>query len=142
MKTFSAKPTDVERKWHVIDAKDQTVGKVAERAAVLLRGKHKPIFTTHIDTGDHVVVINAAEVRFSGNKEREKIYTRHSGYVGGQIVETPAKVRKRNPALIVEWAVKGMVPKTKLGRAQMGKLHVYSGAEHEQTAQNPQPVEL
>lgn len=142
MKTFSAKPTDVERKWHVIDAKDQILGQVAMNAAKLLRGKGKEIFTPHIDTGDYVVVINASQVRLSGNKEREKIYTRHSGYVGGQTVETPSKVRKRNPALLVEWAVKGMIPKNKLGRAQLSKLKVYNGEEHDHAAQNPQPVEL
>ena len=142
MKTFSAKPTDVERKWHIIDAKGQILGKVAVEAARLLRGKHKAIFTPHIDTGDFVVVINAAEARLSGNKENHKIYARHSGYVGGQTIETPAKVRERRPELLVEWAVKGMIPKGKLGRAQMKKLKVYAGADHPHEAQEPQPVEL
>lgn len=142
MKTFSAKPTDVERKWHVIDAKDQILGKVAVGAARLLRGKHKPTFTPHIDTGDFVVVINAAEVRFSGNKENHKIYARHSGYIGGQTIETPSKVRERRPEYLIEWAVKGMVPKNRLGSAQLKKLKVYAGAEHPHEAQEPQPVEL
>lgn len=142
MKTFSAKPTDVDRKWHVIDAKGQILGKVAVAAATLLRGKNKPIFTSHIDTGDFVVVINAADVKLSGNKETEKIYTRHSGYLGGQTIETPRKVRARRPELLVEWAVKGMVPKTKLGAAQMKKLKVYAGEEHPHEAQNPSPVSL
>nr|MCS5539572.1 50S ribosomal protein L13 [Roseibacillus sp.] len=93
MKTFSAKAADVERKWHLIDAADQILGKVAVEAARLLRGKHKPIFTPHVDTGDHVVIINAAKVRLTGNKETEKIYTSYSGYVGGQKVETPKKIR-------------------------------------------------
>ena len=142
MKTFSAKPADVERAWHIIDAKDQIVGKVAVEAARLLRGKHKAIFTPHIDTGDFVVIINAEKARFTGSKEQYKIYARHSGYVGGQIIETPSKVRARRPELILEWAIKGMVPKNKLGAAQMGKLKVYAGETHPHEAQNPQPHSL
>lgn len=142
MKTFSAKPTDVERKWYLIDAADQVLGKVAVEAARLLRGKHKPIFTTHIDTGDHVVVINAAKVRLTGNKETQKIYTSYSGYVGGQKVETPRKVRARKPELLVERAVRGMIPHTRLGRAQFRKLHVYAGPTHKQEAQQPEPITL
>jgi len=142
MKTFSAKPTDVERKWHVIDAKDAILGKVAVKAATLLRGKDKPIFTPHIDTGDFVVVINAADVVLSGNKEQHKIYARHSGYIGGQTIETPAKLRKRRPEYLIEWAVKGMVPRTKLGNAQLSKLKVYAGSEHPHEAQEPQAVQL
>lgn len=142
MKTFSAKPADVERTWHIIDAKDQIVGKVAVQAACLLRGKHKAIFTPHIDTGDFVVIINADQARFTGSKERHKIYARHSGFVGGQTIETPSKVRQRRPELILEWAVKGMVPKTKLGSAQMKKLKVYAGAEHPHEAQEPKAVTL
>ncbi|HCQ38059.1 MAG TPA: 50S ribosomal protein L13, partial [Verrucomicrobiales bacterium] len=134
MKTFSAKATEVDRKWHVIDAADQILGKVAVEAARLLRGKHKPIFTPHVDTGDHVVIINAKKVRLTGNKETEKIYTSYSGYVGGQKVETPKKVRARRPELLVERAIRGMVPHTRLGRAQLRKLRVYAGAEHEQEA--------
>ncbi|MGE9268880.1 MAG: 50S ribosomal protein L13 [Verrucomicrobiales bacterium] len=142
MKTFSAKASDVERKWHVIDAKGQILGKVAVAAAKLLRGKDKEIFTPHVDTGDFVVVINAAEVQLSGNKETDKIYARHTGYVGGQIIETPRKVRERRPELLVEWAVKGMIPKNKLGAAQIKKLKVYAGAEHPHEAQNPEAVSL
>jgi len=142
MNPFSAKPADVERKWHIIDAKGQIVGKVAVEAARLLRGKHKPTFTPHIDTGDFVVIINAADAVFSGNKEIHKIYARHSGYVGGQTIETPKKVRERRPEYILEWAVKGMVPKNKLGAAQMKKLKVYADAEHPHEAQQPQPYEL
>lgn len=138
MKTFSAKPTDVERKWYVIDAENKILGQVAVEAARLLRGKHKAIFTPHIDTGDFVVVINADKARFSGNKEREKIYTSFSGYVGGQKVETPHMVRSRRPILLVERAVRGMIPKTRLGRAQMGKLKVYAGSEHPHGAQQPE----
>ena len=137
MKTFSAKPHEVERKWYVIDAKDKVLGQVAVEAARLLRGKHKPIFTSHIDTGDFVVVINADKVVLSGNKEDAKIYTRFSGYVGGQKVENPRRVRERRPILLVERAVWGMLPKTRLGRAQYGKLKVYAGAEHPHEAQSP-----
>ncbi len=142
MKTFSAKPADVERSWHIIDAKDQIVGKVAVEAARLLRGKHKPTFTPHIDTGDFVVIINAEQARFTGSKERHKIYARHSGFVGGQTIETPNKVRQRRPELILEWAIKGMVPKNKLGSAQMKKLKVYAGEEHPHSAQEPKTVTL
>lgn len=138
MKTFSAKPTDVDRKWHVIDAEDKILGKVAVEAARLLRGKHKPTFTPHIDTGDFVVVINADKVRLSGNKESEKIYTSFSGYVGGQKVETPRMVRKRRPILLIERAVWGMIPKNRLGRAQFRKLKVYAGSEHPHEAQQPE----
>lgn len=142
MKTFSAKPADVKRSWYLIDAKDQIVGKVAVEAARLLRGKHKAIFTPHIDTGDFVVIINADQARFTGDKERHKIYASHSGYVGGQKIETPAKLRQRRPELILERAVKGMVPKTKLGAAQMKKLKVYAGETHPHEAQEPKTVTL
>ncbi|MGE9270351.1 MAG: 50S ribosomal protein L13, partial [Verrucomicrobiales bacterium] len=135
-------PTDVERKWYVIDAEDKILGQVAVEAARLLRGKHKAIFTPHIDTGDFVIVINADKVRFSGNKEREKIYTSFSGYVGGQKVETPRMVRKRRPILLIERAVKGMIPKNRLGRAQLGKLKVFAGSEHSHEAQQPEVYEL
>jgi large subunit ribosomal protein L13 len=137
MKTFSAKPHEVDRKWYVIDAKDKILGQVAVEAARLLRGKHKPIFTTHIDTGDFVVVINADKVVLSGSKEHQKIYTRFSGYVGGQKVETPRMVRERRPVLLVERAVYGMLPKTRLGKSQYSKLKVYAGAEHPHSAQQP-----
>ncbi|MCH2063365.1 MAG: 50S ribosomal protein L13 [Roseibacillus sp.] len=142
MKTFSAKAADVEHKWYVIDAADQILGKVAVEAARLLRGKHKPIFTPHVDTGDHVVIINAEKVRLTGNKETEKIYTSYSGYVGGQKVETPKKVRARRPELLIERAVHGMIPHTRLGRAQLRKLKVYAGPEHKQEAQQPEPYAL
>lgn len=137
MKTFSAKSHEVERKWHVIDAKGKVLGQVAVEAARLLRGKHKPTFTTHVDTGDFVIVINAEHVVFTGTKETTKIYTRFSGYVGGQKSETPRTVRERRPVLLVERAVWGMIPKTRLGRVQYGKLNVYAGAEHPHEAQAP-----
>lgn len=138
MSTFSAKPTDVERKWHLIDAEGQILGRVAVEAARLLRGKHKPIFTPHIDTGDHVVIINAEKVVLTGKKESEKIYASHSGYVGGQKIETPRQVRRRKPELLLERAVRGMIPHNRLGRAQFGKLNVYAGGEHPHEAQNPE----
>ena len=137
MKTFSAKPHEVERKWYVIDAAGKVLGQVAVEAARLLRGKHKPIFTTHIDTGDFVVVINADKVVLTGAKENSKIYTRFSGYVGGKKVETPRMVRERRPVLLVERAVYGMLPKTSLGKAQYTKLKVYAGAQHPHEAQHP-----
>ena len=142
MSTFSAKPTDVDRKWHVIDAEGKILGRVAVEAARLLRGKHKPIFTSHIDTGDFVVVINAEKVVLTGNKETEKIYASHSGYVGGQKVETPKQLRKRRPELLVERAVRGMIPHTRLGRAQFKKLNVYAGADHPHEAQQPERFEI
>lgn len=137
MKTFSAKPHEVERKWYVIDAKDKVLGQVAVEAARLLRGKHKPNFTTHIDTGDFVVIVNADQVVLTGNKENNKIYTRFSGYVGGQKSETPRQVRERRPVLLVERAVWGMLPKTRLGRTQYTKLKVYAGDKHPHEAQQP-----
>ncbi|MGD7652975.1 MAG: 50S ribosomal protein L13 [Verrucomicrobiales bacterium] len=137
MKTFSAKPHEVERKWYVIDAKDKILGQVAVEAARLLRGKNKPIFTSHVDTGDFVIVINADKVVLSGAKEHQKIYTRFSGYVGGKKVENPRMVRERRPILLVERAVWGMLPKTRLGKAQYGKLKVYAGSEHPHEAQEP-----
>lgn len=137
MKTFSAKPHEVERKWHVIDAKGKVLGQVAVEAARLLRGKHKPIFTSHVDTGDFVIVINADQVVLTGAKENQKIYTRFSGYVGGQKVETPRLVRERRPILLVERAVYGMLPKTSLGKSQFTKLKVYAGPTHPHESQQP-----
>lgn len=142
MKTFSAKAQEIERKWYVIDAAGKVLGKVAIEAANLLRGKNKTIFTPHVDTGDYVIVINADKAVLTGNKEHAKIYTRFSGYVGGQKVETPRKIRARRPELLVELAVKGMVPHTRLGRAQMRKLHVYGGDKHPHAAQQPTQVNL
>ena len=142
MKTFSAKANEVERKWWLIDAEDQVLGDVAVQAARLLRGKHKPIFTPHCDTGDHVVIINADKVRLTGKKEEQKIYTRYTGYVGGQKVETPKQVRRRRPELLVERAIRGMIPHNRLGRAQMKKVRIYNGPTHEQEAQQPEPYAL
>ena len=139
MKTFSAKAEEVDRKWWVIDAKDKVLGKVAVEAARLLRGKNKAIFTPHIDTGDFVVVINAEQVVLTGKKEEQKIYTRYTGYVGGQKTDTPRSIREKHPERLVEMAVRGMVPHNKLGRRIMKKLKVYNGIEHPHEAQAPQP---
>ncbi len=142
MKTFSAKPQDIERKWYIIDASKQVLGQVAEKAARILRGKDKTIFTPHVDCGDYVIVINADKVTLSGNKERAKIYTRYTGYVGNQVVTTPSKLRQKHPEKIVELATHGMVPHTRQGRAQCVRLKVFAGSEHPHTAQNPATVTL
>lgn len=141
-KTFSAKAQDVERKWYVIDADGQVVGKIAERAARLLRGKDKAIFTPHCDTGDHVVIINADKAVFTGKKETDKVYHSYSGYVGGHKSENPKDRRKRRPELILERAVRGMIPHNRLGRSQFTKLHVYAGTEHPHEAQKPEALAL
>ena len=141
-KTLSAKPAEVERAWHVIDAENQVVGRLASRVASLLRGKHKPNYTPHVDMGDFVVVVNADKVRFTGGKEDDKQYFSHSGYPGGVKTITPRKVRAKKPTFIVENAVRGMLPRTKLGRQMFKKLKVYAGPDHPHEAQQPQPFEL
>ena len=135
MKTFSAKAEEIDRKWYVIDAENKVLGDVAVAAARLLRGKDKPLFTSHVDCGDFVVVINADKVRVTGNKEQQKIYTSYSGYVGGQKRESVEKLRDRRPELIVERAVTGMIPHNRLGRQILKKLKVYAGSEHPHDAQ-------
>jgi large subunit ribosomal protein L13 len=142
MKTFSAKAEDIDRAWYVIDAADQILGQVAEKAARLLRGKDKPIFTPHVDTGDFVVVINADKVRLSGRKEQQKVYHRYSGYVGGHHQDTPETLRQKAPERLVEFAVKGMVPRNRLGRQIVKKLKVYPSAEHPHEAQNPTAISV
>ncbi len=142
MKTFSAKAEDIDREWYVIDAADQILGQVAEKAACLLRGKGKPIFTPHVDTGDFVVVINADKVRLSGRKEQQKIYHRYSGYVGGHHQDTPETLRQKAPERLVEFAVKGMIPRNRLGRQIAKKLKVYPSAEHPHEAQNPTAISV
>jgi large subunit ribosomal protein L13 len=140
MRTFSAKATDVKPQWWVIDAADQVLGRVAVKAANLLRGKEKAIYTTHVDTGDFVIVINAEKVRVTGKKEVQKTYMSFSGYVGGHKSETVKARRARRPELLVEHAVKGMIPHNRLGRRVFTKLKVYAGPEHPHIAQQPQPV--
>ena len=139
-KTFSAKANEVARQWWVIDAADQVLGRVASKAANLLRGKEKAIFTPHVDTGDFVIVINAEKVRVTGKKEEQKSYMSFSGYVGGHKSESVKARRERRPELLVERAVKGMIPHNKLGRAVYTKLKVYKGADHPHAAQQPTPV--
>ncbi len=141
-KTLSAKPREVERDWFVVDAENQIVGRLASKVAAVLRGKHKPTFTPHVDTGDFVVVINADKARFTGGKETEKEYFRHTGYPGGGRVRTPREVRAKKPGFIIENAVKGMLPKGPLGRQMFRKLKVYAGAEHPHTAQEPKDLPL
>ena len=138
MKSYIAKPAEVERKWYVIDAEDKTLGKIASEVASILRGKKKPIYTPHVDTGDYVIVINAETVRVTGKKEEQKIYKSHSGYPGGLKETTLRELRAKKPEEIIRHAVKGMMPKGKLGRQMFKKLKVYAGPEHPHTAQNPE----
>jgi large subunit ribosomal protein L13 len=142
MRTFVASAKSVDSRWHVIDAQDQVLGRVATLAAKLLQGKHKPIYTPFIDTGDHVVVVNAANVKLTGRKEDQKIYRRHSGFEGGLREERATVVRKRQPIRLVEEAVRGMLPKTKMGDAMYRKLKVYAGPDHPHTAQQPRKTEV
>jgi len=139
-RTPAAAPS--ERQWHIIDAKDQVLGRIASRAAKLLQGKHKASWTSFLDHGDHVVVINAALVRLTGRKEEQKIYRQHSGYEGGLREERAAVVRQKNPIRLVEDAIHGMLPKTKLGAAMYRKLKVYAKADHPHGAQKPKTLEV
>jgi len=141
-KTKSAKPAEVQRQWFIVDGDQKIVGRMATRIASILRGKHKPSFTPHVDVGDHVIVINADKVRFSGTKEANKTYFSHSGYPGGVRVQTVKDLRERKPEFIVESAVRGMLPKGPLGRQMFKKLKVYAGPEHPHAAQNPSTLEI
>ena len=138
MKTFMASPATIERKWYVVDATDMTLGRLASEVATVLRGKNKPIFTPHMDTGDYVIIVNAAKVKVTGKKLDQKIYYRHSGYVGGMKETTLREMMAKKPERVIELAVKGMLPKGPLGRQMYRKLHVYAGPEHEQAAQKPE----
>ncbi|MGI6126724.1 MAG: 50S ribosomal protein L13 [Planifilum sp.] len=140
--TYMAKPGEVERKWYVVDAKGKTLGRLASEVAALLRGKHKPEYTPHVDTGDFVIVINAKDVQLSGKKMSKKIYYRHSGWPGGLKMTTAAEMRDKRPERMIELAVKGMLPRTSLGRRQLRKLKVYAGPEHPHQAQQPEVWEL
>jgi len=133
---------DVERAWWVIDAEDKTLGRLATEIARRLRGKHKPEYTPHVDTGDYIIVVNAEKVRVTGNKETDKVYWRHSGYPGGIKGTAVADMRATHPERIIERAVKGMMPRNPLGRVMFKKLKVYAGSEHPHTAQQPAPLEL
>ena len=140
--TRYAKPGEVERNWYLVDAEGATLGRLATQVAQILRGKNKPQYTPHTDTGDFVVVINADKVQLSGNKMNTKTYYRHSGYTGGLKAESFRMAMEKHPERVIEHAVKGMLPKGTLGRAQFKKLKVYAGAEHPHTAQNPVKIEL
>ncbi|QTD39813.1 50S ribosomal protein L13 [Sporosarcina sp. Te-1] len=140
--TFMAKGHEVERKWLVVDAEGQTLGRLASEVAAILRGKHKPTFTPHVDTGDHVIIINAEKIQLTGNKLHDKIYYRHSNHPGGIKSRTALEMRTNYPTKMLELAIKGMLPKGPLGRQTIKKLHVYAGAEHPHTAQKPEAYEL
>jgi large subunit ribosomal protein L13 len=142
MKTYTATPATIKRDWYVVDASDQVLGRLASEIARRLRGKHKPEYTPHMDTGDYIVVVNAARVRVTGNKTEDKMYYRHSGYPGGIKEINFAKLRDKSPETIIERAVKGMLPKGPLGRQMFRKLKIYAGEEHKHTAQQPIPLEL
>lgn len=141
-KTYTPRPGDIERAWWTVDATDLPLGRLASEIARVLRGKHKPQFTPHLDTGDHVIVLNAAQVAVTSGKSEQKIYYRHSGYPGGIKAESFARLRERRPEAIIERAVRGMLPKNRLGRATFRKLRVYAGSEHPHGSQKPQPLEL
>ncbi len=142
MKTVSMRAEDVRRSWYVVDAENQTLGRLATAIASRLRGKHKPEFTPHVDTGDFIIVVNADKVHVTGNKETDKIYYRHSGYPGGIKGTSLGRMRETHPERIIEKAVKGMLPRNPLGRAMFKKLKVYAGATHPHSAQQPETLEL
>ena len=140
MKTFMASPATIDRKWYVVDATGYTLGRLASEVAKVLRGKNKPQFTPHVDTGDYVIVVNAEKIKVTGKKLEQKVYYRHSDYVGGMKETTLKEMLNKHPERVIEYAVKGMLPKGPLGRSMIKKLHVYAGPDHEQQAQKP--VEL
>ena len=142
MKTWNAKPGAVERRWYVVDADGQTLGRLATQIADTLRGKRKPEYTPHVDTGDFVVVVNAEKIAVTGQKLDQKMYHRHSGYPGGLRSRTLREQLERRPTEVIRKAVKGMLPRNRLGRAQLGKLKVYAGPEHPHAAQSPEPLEV
>lgn len=142
MKTYTAKPLEVERKWYVVDADGQTLGRLAAQVASILRGKHKPTYTPHVDTGDHVIIINAEKIHLTGNKLQDKKYYRHSGYPGGIKSVTAGEVLKRHPERVIRAAVWGMIPHNKLGRQVFTKLKIYAGPEHPHQAQTPETLVL
>ena len=142
MKTFSAKPLEVSREWYVVDAADKIVGRLAAEIALRLRGKHKPEFTPHVDTGDYIVVINASKMKMSGNKALDKRYFRHTGYPGGIIETTFGTMQERFPGRALEIAVKGMLPKGPLGYAMIKKLKIYADDQHPHTAQQPKNLDI
>lgn len=142
MTTVSAKPAEVRREWYLVDATDKTLGRLASEIAHRLRGKHKPIYTPHVDTGDYIVVVNAEKIRVTGNKLKDKMYHHHTGYIGNLKSISLEKLLDKAPERAITTAVKGMLPKNPLGRAMLKKLKVYAGPEHEHRAQQPQPLEI
>ena len=142
MKTFMASPATIDRKWYVVDAAGKTLGRLSTEVAKVLRGKNKAIYTPHIDTGDYVIVINAAQVKVTGKKLDQKVYYHHSDYVGGMKETTLREMMAKKPEQVIEFAVKGMLPKGPLGREMFTKLHVYAGAEHPHAAQKPETLEF
>ena len=142
MKTISAKKEEVIRDWYLVDAKNKTLGRLSTEIATRLRGKHKPIYTPHVDTGDFIVVINASKITVTGNKMKDKMYYKHTGYIGNMKSSNLATMMKKNPETVLMKSVRGMLPKTKLGNAMIKKLRVFSGAEHTHTAQSPKPLEI
>ncbi|WP_252315865.1 50S ribosomal protein L13 [Sinobaca sp. H24] len=140
--TYMAKPKELEQKWHVVDADGQTLGRLSSEVASILRGKNKPQFTPHVDMGDHVIIINAGKIHLTGKKLRDKIYYKHSGHPGGLKETTAGDMRANKPERMLELAIKGMLPKTSLGRVQSRKLHVFAGSEHNHQAQQPEKYEL
>ena len=142
MKTFSAKPHEVQRDWFIVDAAGKVLGRVAAEVARRLRGKHKPEFTPHVDTGDYIVVVNAEKLRVTGNKAKDKLYHRHSTYPGGIYSTSFEKLQAKHPERVLELAVKGMLPKGPLGYAMLRKMKVYAGADHPHAAQQPKPLQI
>ncbi len=142
MKTYTAKNETIQRDWYVVDAEGKTLGRLCAELAYRLRGKHKPVYTPHVDTGDYIVVVNAEKITVTGNKLADKQYHRFTGYIGNLKTETLAQALERHPERVIETGVKGMLPKNTLGRAMFKKLKVYKGAEHPHAAQQPQPLEL
>lgn len=140
--TYMANAETVERKWYIVDAEGQTLGRLASQVAAVLRGKHKPVYTPHVDCGDHVIIINADKVVMSGKKLEQKIYRRHSGYVGGLKEVTAREMMEKNPERVLMLAVKGMLPKNSLGRKMLTKLRVYAGTEHGHEAQQPEELKF
>jgi len=142
MSTFTAKPAEVQRDWFVIDATDKVLGRLATEVALRLRGKHKPIYTPHVDTGDYIIIINAEKIRVTGNKTTDKMYHHHTGYIGSLKSISFDKLIEKAPERVIQKAVKGMMPKGPLGRDMFRKLKIYAGPEHQHTAQQPQPLEV
>lgn len=142
MRTYMAKPAEVERKWYVVDATDISLGRLSTVVASILRGKNKPTYTPHVDTGDYVIVVNAEKIQLTGKKATDKLYARHSGYPGGLTQVSAGDMRKNKPERLIETSIKGMLPKNSLGRKQAKKLFVYAGPDHKQSAQLPEELDI